>query len=406
MPLYCIYTKVRVPLQDPDAYWSCQQTDVVGTCPTRYEVESDGSKVVVKKEKNHRLCHERYATPQETHLPWLKGPLPMQESWSVCKQEITRGIISSVKCEDKKVVRPAYGTYKFVEAEQESTLRLTSSDVPTPDIVSRISQAHLVPKRLLFDYETPKKEPSLVPHLEQTLRHLCDITKDEIDTDVAVQLDKAVHLMRRIPLQGFKEIYAKVRSNQICPQHHKLKSLYFDSMAFVHEPESAIIMAKELAEGRAPGALGALYSAAFYLVPRPNMEAIQALEQLFRSEEPNLSSAKLAAASMVNRYCRHNPQCYNEAPVKSLPQAMKQTIENDLSASNNEESEKKALAAFKSLGNMGVMTHDVAEVLIRYVQSEQKKVNNRVAAVQAFRLAKCDREVSVSFTFFATTGQP
>ncbi|XP_050717478.1 vitellogenin-like [Eriocheir sinensis] len=377
------------------------ETDVVGTCPTRYEVETDGSKVVVKKEKNHRLCQERYATPDETHLPWLKGPLPMQESWSVCTHEINSGIISSVKCEDKKVVRPAYGTYKFVEAEQESTLRLTSSDVPTPDIVSRISQGHLVPKRLLYDYETPKKEPSLVPQLEQTLRHLCDITKDEIPADAAVELDKAVHFMRRIPLQGFKEIYAKVRSKQICPQHNKLKSLYFDAIAFVHEPESVIIMAKELAEGRATGARAAIYSAAFYLVPRPNMEAVQALEPLFRADEPYLSSAKLAAASMVNRYCRHNPQCYNEAPVKSLPQAMKQMIQNDLSASNNEEAEKKALAAFKSLGNMGVMTHDVAEVLIRYMHSEQKKVNNRVAAVQAFRLSKCNREVTQKLVDFA-----
>lgn len=368
---------------------------MVGTCPTRYEVEAEGSRVVVKKEKNHRLCHERYPTPDETHLPWLKGPLPMQKSFSVCQQEINSGIISSVKCQDKKVVRPAYGMYKFVETKQESTLRLISSDVSTPDTISRISQSQLVPKRLIYDYETPKKEPSLVPQLEQTLRRLCHITKDGVEADAAVELDKAVHLMRRIPEQGFKEIYAKVRSKQICPEHNKLSNLYFDIVASVHEPESVIIMVKELLEGRATGARAALYSAAFHLVPRPNLAAIQALEPLFRADKPHLSSAKLAAASMVNKYCHHNPHCYTEAPVRSLPQAMKQFIENDLSASNNEETQIKALSAFKSLGNMGVMTPDVAQVVIRYMQSEHKKVSNRIAAAQAFRLAKCDREVSV-----------
>lgn len=399
------HVKVRASLPDADDFCSWQQTDVVGTCSTRYEVEAEGSRVVLKKEKNHRLCHDSYHTPDETHLPWLEGPLPMQESWSVCKQEIDSGIISSVQCEDKKVVRPTYGMYKFVEAEQESTLRLTSSDVPTPDSVSRISQGHLVPRRLLYDYETPKKEPSLVPQLEQTLRHLCHITRDGVEADAAAEMDKAVHLMRRIPEQGFKEIYAKVSSKQICPEHNKLRSLYFDAIAFVQEPESAIIMTKELVEGRANGALAALYSAALYLVPRPNIKAIQALEPLFRADEPYLSSAKLAAASMVNTYCRHNPQCYNEAPVRRLPQAMKQMIENDLSASNNEESQKKALAAFKSLGNMGVMTPDVAEVVLRYMQSENKKVSNRLAAAQAFRLAKCEHEVSVFVAFIIITRQ-
>lgn len=378
---------------------------MVGTCPTRYEVEAQGSRTEVKKEKNHRLCHERYPTPAETPLPWLKGPLPMQESWSVCKQEIDNGIISSVKCEDKKVVRAAYGMYKFVEAKQESTLRLTSSDVPTPDTISRISQGHLVPKRLLYDYESHKKDPSLVPQLEQSLRHLCHLTKDGVEADTAVELDKAVHLMRRIPEQGFKEVYAKVRSKQICPEHNKLRSLYFDAIAFVHEPESVIIMAKELLEERATGALAALYSAAFYLVPRPNIKAIEAVEPLFRSDKEHLSSAKLAAASMVNKYCRHKPHCYNEAPLRSLPQAMKPIIENDLSASSNEESQRKALAVFKSLGNMGVMTPDVAEVVLRYMQSEHKKVINRVAAAQAFRLAKCEREVGVSVAFVTITQQ-
>lgn len=379
------------------------QTDVVGTCPTRYEVEEQGSSWTVTKEKNHRMCQDRYPTPDETDLPWLKGPLPMQESWSVCKQQIESGIISSVRCEDKKVVRPAYGMYKFVEAHQESTLRLTSSDEPTPDTISRISQGRLVPRRLLYDYETPKKEPSLVPVLEQTLRHLCDITKDGVEADAAAELDKAVHLMRRIPEQGFKEIYAKVRSKQICPEHNKLRSLYFDAMAFVHEPESVIIMAKELVEGRAKGALAALYSAAFHFVARPNLRAIEALEPLFRSEEPHLSSPKVAAAAMVNKYCRHNPHCYNEAPVRNLAQAMKHIIEEDLSASSNEESEKKSLAAFKSLGNMGVMTRDVTELVLRYMQSEHKKVSNRVAAAQVWRQTQCEREVSVVRLYNKTT---
>lgn len=349
---------------------------------------------MVRKEKDHRQCQDQYPTPDEIHLPYLKGPLPIQESRSICRQEIESGIISSVVCEDKKVVRPSYGAYKFVEAKQESTLRLTSSDVPAPDTISRITQGQLVSRSLRYDYHTRKKDPSLVPQLEETLKYLCEITKDGVQADAAVQVNKAVHLMRRIPEQGFKEIYAKVRSKQICPEHNKVKSLYFDMIPFVHEPESVEVMVKELVEKRATGPLAALYSAALYLVPRPDERAIQALEPLFTAREAHLPSARLAAGSMVNAYCRHNPQCYEEEPVRSLLRAVTQKIEEDISSSSNEESQKEALSAFKSLGNMGVMTQEAAEVVLRYIQNENKKVNIRVTAAQAFRRAKCERSVS------------
>nr|AAU93694.1 vitellogenin [Charybdis feriata] len=376
------------------------ETDVLGTCPTYYEVQAEGAKVLVKKEKNHRLCQEHYPTPDEIDLPHLKGPLPIQESQSICRQEIDSGIISSVVCEDKKVIRPSYGMYKYVEAKQESTLRLTSSDVSAPDTISRIGQDELVPRSLRYDYETAKKDPSLVPELEQTLTYLCEITKDGVEADVAAHLSKAVHLMRRIPEQGFNEIYTKVHNKQICPQHSRLESMYKDAIAFVHEPESVPVMVKELVEGRATGTLAALYSTGFYLVPRPDVKAIRALEPLFKSNA-DLSSAKLAAASMVNTYCRHKPHCYEESPVRNLAQALKQKIEEDLSSSSREETQKQALSALKSLGNMGVMTPETADKVILYMENENKKVSTRVAAAQAFRLTKCQRLVTQKLVQYA-----
>nr|AAX94762.1 vitellogenin [Portunus trituberculatus] len=364
------------------------ETDVLGTCPTYYEVQGEGARVLVKKEKNHRLCKEHYPTPDEINLPYLKGPLPIQESRSICRQEIDSGIISSVVCEDKKVIRPSYGIYKYVEAKQESTLKLTSSDVSAPDTISRIGQDELVPRSLRYDYEPAKKDPTLVPELEQTLRYLCEITRDGVEADTAAQLEKAVNLMRRIPEQSFNDIYTKVRNKQICPQHTKLESLFMDAIAFVHEPESVPVMVKELVEGRTTGTLAALYSTAFYLVPRPDVKAIQALEPLFKSSA-DLSSAKLAAASMVNTYCRHKPHCYNETPVRNLAQALKQKIEEDLSSSS-EDTQKQALSALKSLGNMGVMTPEVAEKVVLYMENENKKVSarSRCTSLQADRVSR------------------
>ncbi|KAK8402863.1 hypothetical protein O3P69_000866 [Scylla paramamosain] len=165
-------------------------------------------------------------------------------------------------------------------------------------------------------------------------------------------------------------------------------------------PNRFPVMVKELVEGRATGTLAALYSTAFYLVPRPDVTAIRALEPLFKSNA-DLSSAKLAAASMVNTYCRHKPHCHEESHVRNLVQALKQKIEEDLASSSSEETQRQTLSAFKSLGNMGVMTPEAADKVILYMEKENKKVSNRVAAAQAFRLTKCQRPVTQKLVQYA-----
>nr|XP_053642614.1 vitellogenin-like [Cherax quadricarinatus] len=361
------------------------EMDVVGKCPTRYEVENHGDSVIMWKEKNHRLCKESYPTPAETQVPWLRGPLPLEESKSKCKQEIRDGIYSTITCEDKKVVRPSYGFYQYVEAKQESTLKyLSESSERSPNI----PQGNMIRKSLKYDYDTPKKDPSMVAQLDQLMGQVCERTRDIVERDAAALVARAAQLLRMVPEEVVEQTLEKIRSGQYCQDPKKLEELFLDAVSFVHESGAVKVMVKELVSERSTSSRVVLYTTAFYLLPRPCIHAMMALKPLFESTRP-LAMPTLAAASMVNTYCRHNHNCHEQAPVRSLVEALGNKLRRQCSASNDEHTVKAALTTLKALGNMGVMTQEVTTSVLRCMETEGVEKRIRVAAAQAFRQTKC-----------------
>ncbi|XP_063880029.1 vitellogenin-like [Scylla paramamosain] len=369
------------------------ETDVAGTCPTKYEVQNEGAEIKVVKNKDHRQCQERYSIPDEIHLPWLKGPLPIQESWSTCTQIVINGTISSVVCEDVNVVRPAYGVYKFIDATQVSELRLISEASPAPDSVSFISQPQLVPRSLVYDYETPKKDPSVVPELEQTLRHVCQLTKDGVDGESASWLDKVVRLMRRVPEHSISQMYHKVRNGQLCAEHDKLKGLFLDAVSFVHESGSVPVMVNELVEGQVSEGRAVLYSVAFYFTSRPTASNIETLKPLF--ELPQLIPlVTLSAASMINTFCRHNEQCSEQPSIRDISDALNTKLQSQCSPFSEEEAQDAALLTLKALGNIGLVNHEVSTSIVRCMRTQGPPVVIRVAAAETLRLMSCEESIT------------
>ncbi|XP_042892354.1 vitellogenin-like [Penaeus japonicus] len=375
------------------------ETDVVGKCPTTYQIETEGEKVIVVKEKNHRHCQQRYPTPAETPAPWLKAPLPIEESKSECKQEITNGIYTSIMCHDKNIVRPAIGIYKYVEANQESTLHFISETTDTSAITA-IPRGEMHIGSLLYNHET-MKDPELAPELDQLMKEICEKTKDTVEAEAAALVAKALHLLRRVPETVVVEIAQKVRQGHYCSDSAKLESIFLDAVAFLHESGAVKVMVQEILNGRATGGRLALYTAALYLTPRPNIEAVKALTPLFESPRP-MPSLLLAAASMVNHYCRHTPHCHQEAPVERIAEILAAKVEGHCSPSIGVEEKEEALAIFKALGNMGVVTPAVTRAAAQCIEKEGLETSIRVAAAQAFRQANCDRPAVQKLVDIAT----
>lgn len=367
------------------------QTDVVGKCPTKYEIETEGEKVIVVKEKNHRHCQQRYPTPAHIPALWLKAPLPIQESTSQCKQEIANGIYTVITCQDKNIVRPAIGIYKYVEASQDSTLRFISESSDT-SAISAIPSGEMQVESLLYNHQT-MKDPQLAPELDELMKGICDKTKDTVEAEAAALVAKALHLLRRVPETVVVETAQKVRQGHYCSDSARLESIFLDAVAFLHESGAVKVMVQEIENGRATGGRLALYTAALYLIPRPSIEAVKALTPLFESPRP-VPSVLLAAASMINHYCLHTPACHQKAPVARIAEILATRVQSHCSPSAGAEGEEVPLAFFKAIGNMGVATPAVTRAAVQCIEEEGLETSIRVAAAQAFRQANCFRPVS------------
>ncbi|XP_064080217.1 vitellogenin-like isoform X2 [Macrobrachium nipponense] len=368
------------------------ETDVAGKCPTLYKVDNQGEKIFVEKKKNYQFCQERFPSQDETPAFWIKAPLPVLKSWSTCKQEITKGIYTFIACEDRNIIKPAIGSYKYIDTKQESKLQLQSESTSTPPTLSTLSGC-MVRRSLRFDHETLKKDPSKVPKLEQALRQLCDKTKHAAEKDAASWVDRTIDLMKHVPESAVEQMLQKIKSGEICSEKQNIESLFLDLLAYVQEANVVKLMVKEIVSGQSTGGRAALYTAALYFTPRPSLQAIEAVKPLFEQTK-RFPMASLAAASMVNTYCRHHPHCQEEVPVRQAAETLSHKIQEQCSSRGTLETEKACLALLKSLGNMGVMTSEVARTVINIIENKEVKLVIRETAAQAFRNAKCERELT------------
>lgn len=368
------------------------EEDVVGKCPTKYEVQKVENAITIRKEKSHHRCKHRYPTPFETASPWLKLPVPLRESKSVCTQELINGVFREIVCEDMNIIRPSFGAYKYIEAHQNSRLQYKSQIPGAPETVLHFN-GPMVKKSLLLDYSPPKKDASLVPQLDEALKEICEKTRTNIEEDSAVLMAKVLHILRRIPGNSIKATLRKITGGEICSNYQRLESLFLDAIAFVHEPSAVGIIVKELVNGRAAGGRAALYTVALHLTPRPDIHTIEALKPLFETPK-TLGLEKLAAASMVYSYCKHNTHCEEETSVRQISETVAAQVQQYCVASGDEESDQMALAALKALGNMGVMTPEAAMSVIECIRNDGAQNNIRVAAAHSFRNAKCQRQVT------------
>ncbi|ROT84826.1 vitellogenin [Penaeus vannamei] len=352
----------------------------------KYEIETEGEKVIVVKEKNHHHCQQRY--PHRSYTCTMAEGSPANPGIHVTVQAGNRQWhLHRHHVSGQEHRSTAIGIYKYVEASQDSTLRFISESSDT-SAISAIPSGEMQVESLLYNHQT-MKDPQLAPELDELMKGICDKTKDTVEAEAAALVAKALHLLRRVPETVVVETAQKVRQGHYCSDSARLESIFLDAVAFLHESGAVKVMVQNREWTSNRGRL-ALYTAALYLIPRPSIEAVKALTPLFESPRP-VPSVLLAAASMINHYCLHTPACHQKAPVARIAEILATRVQSHCSPSAGAEGEEVPLAFFKAIGNMGVATPAVTRAAVQCIEEEGLETSIRVAAAQAFRQANCFR---------------
>ncbi|XP_064098327.1 vitellogenin-like [Macrobrachium nipponense] len=369
------------------------ETDLSGRCLTKYTVERQSDKVVVTKQKDHRQCSDQYVTPAETNKIWLKAPVPIERSWSTCKQEITNGIYSSIMCRNKAVLRPSVGAYKHIEANQESTLRFVSESQDAPESLSTIRGEYDY-GTLLFDHRPLQKHASSITVLEEKLKELCEKTRETFEHDSASVMSKIIQVMKRVPDNELPQVLGKIREGQLCPFKKRLETLFLNAIGHTYESGSVKIIVDELLKGTSPKRTE-LYASALYNTHHPNPQSLKELKRLFDSNK-NFPNVLLSAATMVNTFCRHHPECHRRTEVADIINVLNSKLQHQCTPHVDFPGINAPFKTLEALGNIGVMTPEVSASALKCIETKGVDSSVRVAAARSFRNAKCQRHVTLN----------
>ncbi|KAK7073323.1 hypothetical protein SK128_006655 [Halocaridina rubra] len=376
------------------------ETDIVGICPTRYEVEGEGGNTIVKKSKDLRLCHDRYPTAMENPTNWLKFPVPIERHWTKCKQEIKNGIYSKISCQDNSVVRPSVGALRYIKGSQESSIQYVSENDQAPESLSTIRGEYGF-ESLLFNHAPYDKDETKVPILEEKLKEVCEKTKESLAHDAAAVMSEIIHLLKRVPDNTLPQILEKIRSRHYCQQSQRLESMFLDAIAFTYDSASVKTMIQDLLQARDHGGREALYAAAMYFTAHPNIQAVESVGELFKSDK-YMPSVFLSAGTMINRFCHnydrhqnlHNErhrECHAIPQVNAIIKHLDSRLQAQCKVCDDDQTKESAFATLEAIGNIGIMTPEVAKSTLKCIETRGVDTAVQVSAIRAFRNAKCQR---------------
>lgn len=351
--------------------------------------------ITVNKETIHSECQDHSYSHSDIPSVLSKSPMPVQVSKSECQQIYSSNLVpQTISCKDTKVVRPAYGTYKYIEASQESTLQFISESTDMSSLSSIIG-SKLLTKQWSHEHSMPAKNPALVGKLDSVLRNVCSMVQGQGNPDAASYVTEAIELLKQVPEEAFVNVANKIRAGDYCNDFSKLEALFMDAVAFIGEPGAVKVMAQEVSAGRVTGGRTALYTAALHLLTKPTVNHVAALTPIAAMENPS-STLTLAAASVVNKYCKLANGCENTAAVKNILNLLVGKLETQCTPSFSNNNAVTVLTTLKALGNIGYMAPEHAEKMVKCAKTEGVEVNVRFAATMALGGSPCMATVSYS----------
>ena len=352
--------------------------------------------MVVTKETVHSQCQGHVYSQSEIPSILSKSPMPLQVSKSVCTQVFSSAKVpQTISCTDTKVVRPAYGAYKYVQATQESTLQFVSESTDM-SVLSSIKGSQLLTKKMSYDHSMPVKNSELVAKLEILLSTVCGMVQGQGHPETASLVNEAIELLRHIPDDAFITVLGKIRAGAYCADYAKLEAMFMDAIAFIGEPGALKVIAQEVSAGRVTGGRTALYTAALHLLSKPTVNHVAALTPIAAMADPS-STLLVAAASVVNKHCKLVADCEQVPAVKNILNLVAGKLATQCTPAFSNSKPTTVLATLKTLGNIGYLATEHAEMIIKCAKTEGVETNVKFAALMALKGISCTPPVSLFF---------
>ncbi|XP_070700951.1 uncharacterized protein [Pempheris klunzingeri] len=367
-----------------------KETDVYGTCTSRYERRGP----VLLKSRDLNQCHQSRLADFWPHS------VPLTEDTSVqselhCVQRHGPTVMEEVNCTEVVSMATWSTTAGLVKTQTASTLLLlraqpgspSGADSPGPGVLTDLQ----------FEDEgaaRPGKARASTPQeASQTVRTLCSLTSDpQLVSQEFLQL---AFQLRDLTLSQLKTLWQEASfkcRNDWQPLLDALPACGSENcILFLTD----LMRNNELEEEQAQAFLTTIA-----LIPRPSPQIIGSINLLL--EVPDVrSKALLAGSSLVYQLCQRSQASCSELPqVQTFMRTLEETLKEGLEADQPHRDE--LLYGLKSVGNTGLSAPAFIPLLNRFMLGSAA-LELRLAAIQAFRRFPCSADRSVLLQLYRSS---
>ncbi|CAN8028289.1 unnamed protein product [Ixodes persulcatus] len=384
-----IMSMVQIPRTTLDANSIISETDIFGTCETKYSPVNGG---ILKKSKNLATCLGRFGsslpiiyTPYESKNSPFQT-IPMTNGTMDCQMIVdSNRWITKSECKEREFLRLA------ARGMAEETL-ITSTMVlilqqqtpgikPVPATVNMMSS-------LKFDHSVTRVEKTDIKDVMGILRDLCRSTAEDIRPEASASFSRMVAALRGLPHEHLTQIYTKIVAGEICFDR-KMEALYLDALPMIGT-EASLKQTVELMNKAEHASRLTAWIAGLSSISYPTEGMISVLIPMVK--KPNAPrNLILAVTSMAHIFCREESRNCDEVPaIKELQGALTKILSYKCRATDIP-SRNKIITALKGFGNLGYYGEAINSIMECAIAANNP-LPIRLAAIESFRRS-CTPEV-------------
>ncbi|XP_060558872.1 apolipophorins-like isoform X2 [Ruditapes philippinarum] len=363
------------------------ETDVSGICNTMYSVlESYEDYFSIQKSKDLVSCTDRHSFKSfiqgvpYTSKSYIKS-LPLMKSDYNCKSEIESGLLKSVQCVEKNMLRPFSKSDSGAVTVNKQFLtfvrRSSSGTQPQGKINIRRS--------LKFEHAHGIEKESNNRHdITSKLVEICENTRSGVDTDTPKLFEELVYIMKLADIDTLFAMNKFLTDDTLCKDNYfRTRKFFLDALPFIGTRASIHMITDLITRNAIHEHEADMWLSSLSFIKKPTKEMLKEILPLV-TEDINSEKVMLSIGTLIHNYCVHHDDCENDDFIKTIISAITVKISTGCRVDNN--NRKPTLRLLKGLGNAGFA--DIS-TLTECMTLKSNPLDIRLSAIQATRREPC-----------------
>ncbi|GAB0088507.1 uncharacterized protein DMENIID0001_029540 [Sergentomyia squamirostris] len=370
------------------------ETDVTGKCEVKYVLQgAKDTNLLIQKTKNIKSCKNRYKTHsmlQTTSYDFRRdySAWPIFQTESYCNISVDHFVYNNIRCYERHQLVPFSNNQSGAVTESTLHLKLTDEEQVDYDVGEDFLP---ITRRtnLLFDHRpTARPTHGEIKASREFLKQMCKLGFPDIQREFPDVLMKFFTNARLLNYNVLQELLARAES--ICDNG---RTHVLDSLPYIGSTASVLIMRDQIIRKAISPQISQNWVSAIAYIPHPDEEVVGAMLSLIKhGKDISDPSYILAATAVVHTFCKYNSYCEESENVRKVVEYLEEEVERERSHSEyRRRTRESLLVALKGLGNIGIVTESLDEILQEIIEDPTIPLEIRIQAIYVYRRTDCDK---------------